>query len=63
MFGARWKDALAQALGVSRMTIHRWAAGERSPGAEEWEAIGRLLDAHRDRIRDVRRRVSSRLRP
>lgn len=59
MFGERWKDALAQAIGVARMTVHRWATGERSPGPEHWEAIGRLLDAHRDRIKDVRRRVSS----
>lgn len=62
LFGNSWRVALAAALGKNLHTIRRWERGTTTPSLEDWEAIGRVLDAHRERIRDVSRRVSVRWR-
>lgn len=44
LFGFRWKTPLARAIGVNRLTIHRWATGDSRPSAAHRKNLSRLAD-------------------
>ena len=46
LYGPRWHSSLAEALGVNRRTIRRWASGEY-PVPSEIEDMLRLALCHR----------------
>jgi transcriptional regulator with XRE-family HTH domain len=48
---------LADALGVHRRTVNFWLQGERTPSAENLEALADLADDQSDRLYTLARRL------
>jgi hypothetical protein len=53
LYGPLWQTPLAHALGLTLRTVQRWAAGERKPTPETWEAITKLLRERQHEIADA----------
>lgn len=45
LYGERWQAPLADALGVNRRTVQRWAAGDGAPNAGHWREVLALVEA------------------
>lgn len=58
-FGPSWVVALADALGVKRLTVSRWSAGKSIPSAETVRAMRALLMDRRERISAVAKRLKA----
>lgn len=58
-FGPTWVVALAAALGRPRLTINRWASGERIPSAADMSAMKALLADRSARISAVAKRIKA----
>jgi len=43
LYGPAWHSDLARDLGVSRRSVQRWAAGERSPSGETWKQLAMVV--------------------
>lgn len=46
-------DGLAEAAGISRHTLHAWAAGRRNPTPENMRALADALDAQGDELHEL----------
>jgi transposase-like protein len=64
LFGDRWHDRLAKALGIARSSLYVWLAGKRKDDGRDIDAelLGllydedRVIEARQDSIADLRRR-------
>jgi len=43
LYGPHWQTPLAEALGVTRRTVQRWAAEEWEPRPKTWEKVLDLI--------------------
>jgi transcriptional regulator with XRE-family HTH domain len=57
-FGPAWKLALAEAIGVTRLTVNRWAKGAMIPTEANLAAMRGLLADRQARIASVAKRLT-----
>jgi hypothetical protein len=49
LFGSRYQQDLAEALGVNRRTVSRWSSGEGEPRAGVWlDLLGIMWERRRE---------------
>lgn len=52
LYGARWRTRGAMALGVGRMTLHRWMSGETPSSNVDLELVTLIAQERAARVRD-----------
>lgn len=59
IFGPRWQNATARALGMNTRQIHRWVSGQYQPRDEVIERMIRIAQQKRAEIDEAIRKATS----
>jgi DNA-binding XRE family transcriptional regulator len=53
LYGRDWKSPLADALGISRLTVQRWDSGQLKPNIGHVADMLALVAANNDRLNNI----------
>ena len=53
LFGERWKEPMARALGITGTSVHRYLSGKRRIPDDITKRIGKLMDTRIDEMHET----------